>query len=169
MKKLNAGLNAGLTMGGWRRFILVFLSGMLWLQAGRAAELEIHTFGSASLQKIATAQGGHPYWVVLWDLECPYCVKSLKNLAAEQKKNPKLRVYTVSSDSIEETPALRQRLSDIGINSTAYAYGDEAAEALRFAIDPSWRGEKPRAYFYPAQGPRKTLSGVLTEARILAQ
>ena len=35
-------------------------------------------------------------------------------------------------------------------------------EALRYAIDPAWMGEKPRAYRYTADGSRTAISGVLT-------
>ena len=29
-----------------------------------------------------------PFWLVLWDLECPYCMKSLSHLAAAQRSDP---------------------------------------------------------------------------------
>jgi hypothetical protein len=46
------------------------------------------------------------------------------------------------------------------VRSEAYAFGDAPREALQFAIDATWLGEKPRAYRYGADGQRESSSGV---------
>jgi hypothetical protein len=48
------------------------------------------------------------------------------------------------------------------VKSDAYAFAGAPHEALRFAIDPAWLGEKPRAYRYAADGSREAISGVLS-------
>jgi len=45
--------------------------------------------------------------------------------------------------------------------SDAYAFGDAPREALQYAIDATWLGEKPRAYRYDAGGKRESISGVI--------
>ena len=42
------------------------------------------------------------FWLVLWDLECSYCMKSLKHLAAAQRNDPQLKVVTIATDPIEQ-------------------------------------------------------------------
>jgi hypothetical protein len=39
-------------------------------------------------------------------------------------------------------------------------------ERLRYAIDRSWHGEKPRSYWFNARGERVAYSGVITAAVI---
>jgi hypothetical protein len=49
------------------------------------------------------------------------------------------------------------------VRSDAYAFGDAPREALQYAIDASWLGEKPRAYRYGSDGRREVISGVIQE------
>jgi hypothetical protein len=122
----------------------------------------IKPFSKNTLRSIEQQHAGSAYWVVLWDLECVYCVKSLTNIAALQKQQPTLRVVTIATDPVSASSELRQRLAELGVRSEAYAFSDAPEEALRFAIDPGWLGEKPRAYRYTAAGARTAISGVLT-------
>jgi hypothetical protein len=122
----------------------------------------IKPFSRDTLRKIEQQHAGADYWVVLWDLECVYCMKSLGNIAALQKQQPTLKVVTISTDPIAAASDIRQRLADLGVRSEAYAFSAAPEEALRFAIDPAWMGEKPRAYRYTASGSRTAISGVLT-------
>lgn len=132
-----------------------------------ATDMTIKFFERDSLKSIEAAHGTQPYWLVLWDLDCVYCVQSMKNLAAVQKKNPSLHIVTIATDTMDESDAIATRLAEIGLRSQAYAFGNASPEALRFSIDPSWRGENPRAYFYSGTGKRRVVSGVLVEQTIL--
>jgi hypothetical protein len=123
---------------------------------------EIKPFLRTTLEEIERANAGKPFWLVLWDLECTYCMKSLANLAAAQRAAPNVHVVTISTDPITAAPELRARLAQLGVRSEAYAFGNDSVEALRFAIDPSWIGEKPRAYRYSKSGEREAISGVVS-------
>jgi hypothetical protein len=123
----------------------------------------VKPFTQTSLRSIEQQHAGSNYWVVLWDLECVYCMKSMTNIAALQREHPGLKVVTIATDPIEDAASdIRQRLTKIGIRSEAYAFSGAPEEALRYAIDPTWLGEKPRAYRYSADGSRTAISGVLT-------
>jgi hypothetical protein len=52
------------------------------------------------------------------------------------------------------------------VSSEAYAFADGAPESLRYAIDPAWLGEKPRAYRYEASGARESRNGVIDVAQV---
>lgn len=130
--------------------------------ASAAAGSAIKPFSRESLRKIEQQHAGAPFWVVLWDLECTYCMKSLSNMAALQRQQPALKVVTIATDPVAAEADLRARLAEIGLRSEAYAFAGSPQEALRFAIDPAWLGEKPRAYRYRADGSREKISGVLT-------
>lgn len=121
----------------------------------------IKPFGRETLVMIEKQHARTPFWLVLWDLECPYCMKSLSNLAAAQRTDPQLKVVTVSTDPIDGAEEIAARLAQLGVHSEAYAFGDAPREALQFAIDPGWLGEKPRAYRYDADGRREAISGVI--------
>ena len=121
----------------------------------------IKPFGRDTLAQIEREHARKLFWLVLWDLECPYCMKSLGNLAAAQRSDPQLKVVTISTDPIDSAEQIAARLAQLGVRSEAYAFGDASREALQYAIDATWLGEKPRAYRYGADGKRESISGVL--------
>jgi hypothetical protein len=121
----------------------------------------VKPFGRDTLAAIERKYAQNSFWLVLWDLECPYCMKSLSNLAAVQREHPEIKVVTIATDPIAAADEIAAQLVQLGIRSDAYAFADAPREALQFAIDPSWLGEKPRAYLYGGDGKRVTVSGVI--------
>jgi hypothetical protein len=126
------------------------------------ADDDIKPFTRNTLRTIEQQHAGAPFWVVLWDLECVYCLKSLGHVVEAQRQHSELKVITIATDPIAAAADLHERLVQIGVQSDAYAFAGAPEEALRFAIDPAWMGEKPRAYRYNANGSRTPFSGVLT-------
>jgi hypothetical protein len=127
---------------------------------------QVRPFGRDSLREIEQRYAGQPFWLILWDLECTYCMKSLTHVAQAQRAHPDLRVVTVATDSVVAAAELQARLAQLGVQSEPYAYADVPAEALRYAIDPTWMGEKPRAYRYEANGKRTAVTGVIAADRL---
>jgi hypothetical protein len=133
------------------------------LAAPPELDSRIKPFNRDTLAAIQQQHARSPFWLVLWDLECPYCMKSLSNLAAAQRSDPSLKIVTVATDPIESADEIAARLAQLGVHSDAYAFGDAPREALQFAIDAAWLGEKPRAYRYGADGRREVVSGVIQQ------
>lgn len=124
---------------------------------------DIEAFGRDSLKGIERAHRGQPFWLVLWDLECTYCMKSLQNLGRAQKRDSSIRVVTIATDPVTASDELRGRLQQFEVVGEHYAFGSASSESLRHAIDPKWLGEKPRAYRYAADGKRRVVSGVIEQ------
>jgi hypothetical protein len=72
-----------------------------------------------------------------------------------------LKVVMVATDPIDSAEQISARLAQLGVRSEAYAFGDAPSEALQYAIDATWLGEKPRAYHYGVDGKREAISGVI--------
>jgi hypothetical protein len=131
------------------------------LAASAALSTSIKPFNRDTLAAIEQQHARSQFWLVLWELECPYYMKSLSNLAAAQRGDPQLKVVTVSTDPIDGAEEIAARLAQLGVRSEAYAFGDAPREALQYAIDATWLGEKPRAYHYGVDGKREAMSGVI--------
>ncbi len=129
--------------------------------AAPVLDTQVKPFVRDTLASIEREHAGKEFWLVLWDLECPYCMQSLSHLAAAQRSDPQLEVVTVATDPMESAEAIGARLVQLGVTSQAYAFGNAPREALQYAIDPAWLGEKPRAYRYGADGKRQAISGVI--------
>lgn len=139
------------------------------LSVAAHADAAFQPFEPGSLDRIVEKQNGKPFILLVWSLECEYCQASLKTLSQEKRKRKDLHVITLSTDSLDDpqTVALmQQKLAAHGMTRNAWAFGPAPAEQLRYALDPKWRGELPRSYWFNARGERTAYSGALTPAII---
>ena len=148
-------------IAGWTMLSLAVSAS--WAAPGMRA------FDQDSLKRIVAEQKGKPFVLVVWSLDCSFCQASLDNLAAERRRRKDLRVVTLSTDSFGDEEAMAasaKRLQSLGFADHAWAFGDAPAEALRYALDPKWHGEKPRSYWFNAKGEKTPYSGLVTPALI---
>lgn len=135
---------------------VVLASTALFLPRHAAAETGLRSFELDSLSQIDA--GTRPYVLTFWGLNCAPCAQVLRELSRWQTR---LRVVTVALDSIEESAALQHELARAQLKSEAWVFGSASPEALRYAVDPRWSGEKPRSYLVDRKGNRRALSGLL--------
>jgi thiol-disulfide isomerase/thioredoxin len=138
---------------------------LAWLVAGAAgAAGKVRAFEADSLSSIVASHAGKPFVVVVWALDCDYCQPSFKALAEAQHRN-KLAVVTIATDRADDPQAVRfieKKIAATGLAAQAWAFGSAPEERLRYAIDPKWRGEMPRSYWFDSSGKRVAHSGVIT-------
>jgi thiol-disulfide isomerase/thioredoxin len=128
-----------------------------------AAE-KIRAFAPDSFGRIVASHSGKPFVVMVWELDCAYCQESFHALAQAQHKY-KFSVITIATDRVDDAQAsrlIRKKLDASGLGSNMWAFGAAPAEQLRYAIDPKWRGEMPRSYWFNADGKSVAYSGVIT-------
>jgi thiol-disulfide isomerase/thioredoxin len=128
------------------------------------ADENIRGFAPDSFGQIVANHSGKPFVVMVWALDCDYCRESFDALAQAQRKY-KLSVITIATDRVDDAEArrlIRKKLSASGLGSNMWAFGAAPAEQLRYAIDPKWRGEMPRSYWFNADGKSVAHSGVIT-------
>jgi hypothetical protein len=138
--------------------------------AGQAATAEaVKPFKTESLAQIEEAHRGKPFIVVMWSLDCAYCGPTFAALAKARHRH-RIAVETVATDPIEDEDILasvRHKLGGARLNGNAWAFvGAAAPEQLRYAVDPKWRGELPRTYWYDANGKRTAYSGLVSDAMV---
>jgi hypothetical protein len=145
-----------------KRFLFALIAGVAL--GGASAADRIHPFEAGSFRHIVASHAGKPFVAVVWALECDYCQPSFKALADEQRRR-KLAVVTIATDraaDAEVASAIEKKLRATGLASETWAFGSAPSEQLRFAIDPKWRGEMPRSYWFDSQGNMVAQSGVIT-------
>jgi len=141
----------------------------LALVAPLAHATGIQVFEPGSIERIVQKQEGKPFVLVVWSMDCEFCQASLDTLSRERKKRKDLNVVTLSTDWAADpvlVPMMQKRLAALGMSDNAWAFGALAPERLRDAVDPKWRGEKPRSYWFNAQGGKTSYSGLITPAVI---
>jgi len=135
------------------------------LLSAAARPESLHPFEPQSLGDIVAAHHGRPFVVLVWSMDCEFCQASLDTLARVRTTRHDFDIVTVSTDPLADAELAAQstrRLDSIGLLHDAWSFGAQAPEQLRFAIDPRWRGEKPRSYWFDAAGRRTAHSGVIT-------
>ncbi len=146
-----------------KRFMATMMLFIGFLPLVHAAQ-PVHAFERDSLAKIEAMHHGTPFVLMLWSLDCVYCPTSFATLAEAQKKRG-LKIVTIASDHLDDGDNARliaDKLDAFGMRRNAWAFGVSPPEQLRYAIDPKWRGEVPRSYWYDATGARSKHSGTIT-------
>ncbi len=135
---------------------------------GVMAGEKIRAFEPESFRQIADSHKGKPFMVMIWSLDCEYCLASFKALS-EAGRSGRVRIVTIATDLVDDPQAVKlmaETLATAGLDKEAWAFGAAPAEQLRYAIDPKWHGEKPRSYWFDARGERVAYSGIITAATI---
>lgn len=124
-------------------------------------------FTAGSFSDIEKQYTGEPFLVVLWSLECPPCYKELALLGRSRQEHPGLPLVIVSTDDIDHAEEAEQVLARYGLDDTRWwMFADPFVERLRHSIDPQWRGELPRSYFYTPDRAREAHSGLIDEGQL---
>jgi hypothetical protein len=129
----------------------------------------IKPFEPASLERIAASHRGKPFLLLVWSMDCEFCQASLEVMAKARSAHPTLNIVTVTTDPIADpglSEQVRARLASLRLLDDAWSYANAPPERLRFALDPAWRGEKPRSYWYDATGKRSAYSGLIKAAKL---
>lgn len=108
-------------------------------------------------QLVDPARHARPTIVALWSSDCPHCKKNLALFAQLAKTDQQLRLLTVAAEPAWD--GLAAPLDRLDVPGERYAYGDDAPEAVAYALDPNWRGELPRTLFFDGRGGRHAVSG----------
>jgi hypothetical protein len=146
---------------------LLALCACLFTGTAGAAD-KVRAFEADSLPGIVASHAGKPFVLVVWSLDCDYCQPSFKALAQAQRRS-KLAVVTIATDRAGDPEVerfIRKKIGATGLSAQAWAFGGAPAEQLRYAIDPKWRGEMPRSYWFDGSGNRLAHSGVITAETI---
>ena len=81
------------------------------------------------------------------------------------RKYPKLPVILVATDPLPQEQEVNRFLARYDPGPVQrWAFADEFSERVRYAVDRTWRGELPRAYFYDAAHRPLARSGLLDRA-----
>jgi thiol-disulfide isomerase/thioredoxin len=129
------------------------------------ATADIRTFNQGSINAIENSKQNRAFVLMLWSLDCPPCFKELAML---QKLPPKWqnRVVLINTDGAEQTTAVDKIVEEFQLhNIQHWIFSQTMSPALRHSIDPNWRGELPRSYFYNGRE-RISYSGLVTRVKI---
>ena len=144
------------------RFAILFVVTLFFAVEVNASELRV--FDPAGMRDIEKEHAGDRFIVAVWSTDCPPCRRELSLLGAFRAKHPGVPIVLIATDPADNAELVEQVLDSFELpGADFWLFGDAGAERLRHAIDPGWRGEMPRSYFYNRDGSRVGLSGPISE------
>lgn len=149
-----------------RRAIGWLLGALLTALLSGAVAQDLRPFDAQSLGEIKKALQGRPFVLAFWSLHCEPCREDMPHWRALRAAHPSLSVILVAADDPSEQEMVRDYLARFDLSGVqTWAFKDEFAERLRYAVDPKWRGELPRTYFYDATHRSAGRSGRISPAQ----
>ena len=123
---------------------------------------ELRPFDAKSYDEILRAHAGRAFVLAFWSIHCAPCKEEMVVFAALKRKHPHVPILLVAADPPEaKADVVRflegQKLGKIEL----WVFADEFAERVRHSVDPKWRGELPRTYFFDAAHRLTARSGVI--------
>jgi thiol-disulfide isomerase/thioredoxin len=129
-----------------------------------AAGAELRGFDAGSMQAIRAAHAGKPFVLAFWATDCVACRKEMALWKSMAQKHPKLPIVLVATDLPGEEELVQRFLTRYDPGPVErWAYADEFSERVRYAVDRTWRGELPRAYFFDAEHRAEARSGLIDQ------
>jgi thiol-disulfide isomerase/thioredoxin len=143
------------------------LAVLLVLAASSAGAVQdLKPFDAKSLTSIRLEQAGKPFVLALWSVHCEPCIREMAIWRALRAKFPDTRVILVAVDPPAERAQVHRFLKRYDPGAVEHwSYVDDFEERTRFSIDPKWRGELPRTYFFDSDHRAESVSGVLDRKR----
>lgn len=139
------------------RFFVLIGSLLASAAALAAAPPVVHAFGSETWSALARSSQ-RPLAVVFSTTDCAHCPAVIDSLAQEiRKSRSKVRLAVVVMDGAGQEQSLRADRHYRNAN-LLYAF-DGDAMALRFKVNPDWRGLTPYVALIPATGEVRFHSG----------
>lgn len=149
----------------WARRLMV-LGALLGWSASAAAAAAILPFGADTWSELQRSSA-RPMVVVFSTTDCTHCPGVIDGLAAAIKKSrSKVRLAVVVMDGAGQEKALRADRHYRNAN-LLYAF-DGDATALRFKVNPDWRGLTPYVALIPAAGEVRFHTGSPPSAAVRA-
>ena len=127
-----------------------------------ASEIRLRPFDGQSMNAIRQSHAGRPFVLAFWSIACEPCRGEMSTLRNLEKRYPGVPVVLVSTDGAPDKPAVLRFLSRYAPRTAEnWLFADEFVERLRYSVDPAWRGELPRTYFFDASHAPLMRSGTI--------
>lgn len=130
--------------------------------AGSAAGAELRPFDARSIDAIRAAHQGKAFVLAFWATDCAPCRQEMALWKSITSKYPRFAIILVATDPPSQDLVVSRFLAHYDPGPVEHwAFADDFAERVRYAVDRSWRGELPRTYLFDAEHHAEAKSGLL--------
>lgn len=129
---------------------------------------EIAPFSKDTWKEIRIRYKGKPVAVHFWGLTCAPCRAEMPEWGRFRASHPNAEIVLIHAERPPPAAApIEEFLRNAGLESaSSFAFADTFQQPLRYAVDPSWRGELPMTLLIAGDGSIETITGSADLARV---
>ncbi|MCX7088636.1 MAG: hypothetical protein NTV00_11355 [Methylococcales bacterium] len=125
----------------------------------------LKTFTHNSYQQLLKTHKNQAFALIIWSINCPICLAEMSVLSELHLRHPSLNLVMLATDDHSAAEQIRLYLEQYELTDLEqWQFITVNNNALRTEIDPNWRGEVPRSYFFDRSGRRTGITGFISLA-----
>ncbi len=124
----------------------------------------LRDFSVSTVKELRQRLSGRPFVLAFWSVHCEPCMREMALWKRMRARFPRVEIVLVATDPPSERERILRFLDRYDPGPVQrWAFSDEPEERIRYAVDPGWRGELPRTYFFDAGHAAEAMTGALDE------
>lgn len=132
-------------------FLLISLM-CIFIQSGFAQSNSIKNYQKGDWKTIVKPYAGQAVIVHFWGVTCAPCAKEMPQWGKFVAQNKSAPVIFIQVDDVSSDSASKMMSSGGLATANAYTLASPFDDALRYEIDPKWRGETPMTLLIDKNG-----------------
>jgi thiol-disulfide isomerase/thioredoxin len=132
-------------------FLLITLLFMFALSA-YAQNTSLKTYQKGDWKSLIKPYAGQSVVIHFWGVTCAPCAKEMPQWGKFLAQNKNAKIIFIQVDDVSPESAVKMLTSGGLGNASTFTLGSPFDDALRYEIDPKWRGETPMTLLIDKNG-----------------
>ena len=135
-----------------KKFLLLISLLCIFTQLGYAQNSTLKTYQKGDWKAVTKPYTGQAVVIHFWGVTCAPCAKEMPQWGRFVAQNKNAKVIFIQVDDVSPDSASKMMLSSGLARVDAYTLASPFDDALRYEIDPRWRGETPMTLLIDKNG-----------------
>lgn len=135
-----------------KKFLLLISSLCILTQSGYAQNSLLKTYQKGDWKAVTKPYAGQAVIFHFWGVTCAPCAKEMPQWGKFIAQNKNAKVVFIQVDDVSPESATKMLAAGGLVGTNAYTLGSPFDDALRYEIDPKWRGETPMSLLIDKNG-----------------
>ena len=135
-----------------KKFLLLISLVCIFVQSGFAQNNSIKNYQKGDWKAVTKPYVGQAVVIHFWGVTCAPCAKEMPQWGKFLAQNKNAKVIFIQVDDVSPDSASRMMSSSGLAGANSYTLASPFDDALRYEIDPKWRGETPMTLLIDKNG-----------------
>ena len=135
-----------------KKFLLLISLMCIFVQSGFAQNNSIKNYQKGDWKTVTKPYAGQAVVIHFWGVTCAPCAKEMPQWGKFLAQNKSAKVIFIQVDDVSPDSASKMMTSSGLAGANAYTLTSPFDDALRYEVDPKWRGETPMTLLIDKNG-----------------